>query len=121
MIAHIRKWIDTQARELIAMFLAIVLFIYSPTFLRMLDPTMGAFDLGYLQRPILAAVQFFIGTFIAWTALWIYFKTLDKYVDTGLFKIDWQALSAFQRVVLTCAVFILLLTGYFISLALTPA
>ena len=60
-----------------ALLAALAVFWFSPHLLHWLDPTAGTFDVGYLQRPLVAAAYFFFATFCAWTAFQIEFPTLN--------------------------------------------
>lgn len=120
-IAALWCWIVNQAVELIALALALALFFWSPYLIRLASPQSGAwYDLGFLQRPVLAIVQLLLFTVAAWKVLEIYFRTIDRHADTGGFAADWKLISAFQRVVITIAVFVLFVAAFLISLSLTP-
>lgn len=116
------KWLTEEARELIALTGAILIFLYAPALYRLADPTAGGFamDAGYIQRIVFAIAQFLAFTCAAWLSLAIYFKTIDRHADSGGFRADWQSATPFQRVVVTVAVFFLLLVLLFVSLSLTP-
>lgn len=122
---------------LFALIIALALFLGSPYALMFLDPTAGTFDLGYLQRPVLALVFFLFATFAAWLALQLDWPDVDRWVDdefapdledgapwqvkreTGLGP-DWLRLSPLARVLILLGLFALLLTAYLVCLALVP-
>lgn len=63
---------------------ALGIYVLTPTFLRYLDPTAGAFDAGILQVISLAMLIFYLGIFTTWTGWQLAFKSLDKEVDERL-------------------------------------
>lgn len=107
---------------LTALLIAGGIFYFSPNLLYLLDPTAGSFDLGYIQRPIVAAVYFLVGTFLAWLSLQIDWPDLNKYADddSGFAK-DFNKLTGVRKVLLTTGVFVILLIAYLVCLALVPA
>ncbi len=114
------KRILSNWQGLAALIIAGAVFYLSPALLRMLDPTAGAFDIGYLQRPLVAAAYFFFATFCVWTALQIDWPTADQWVDAGGFRKDWEALLPKHRVICLLAVLAGLLAAFLISMALVP-
>jgi len=114
------KRIFSNWQGLTALLIAAALFYYSPVLLRLLDPTAGAFDLGYLQRPLVAAAYFFFVTFCGWTALQLDWPTVDRWIDHGGFRRDWEALLPGQRVLLAVGILAGLLAVFLISMALVP-
>lgn len=107
-------------RGAIALLIAAGLFILSPGILRLFDPTSGVFDVGYLQRPLVAAAYFFFATFCVWTTLQIDWPTADQWIDRGGFRRDWETLLPRHRVVLMIAVLFGLLAVFLASMALVP-
>lgn len=108
---------------LVALVLGILIFLGSPEILHSIDETAGAFDLGYLQRPILALVFFLFATFAAWLAFQLDWPDLDKWIDDEDgegFADDLQKLSPLSRIVLGVSVFFLLLAAFLVCLALVP-
>lgn len=106
---------------LTAFAIATGIFLVSPLVLHYFDETAGTFDLGYLQRPLLAAAFFLFATFIAWLAFQIDWPDLDKYVDSDEgFAKDFKAQSGLIKIISTAIVFFLLLAGYLVCLALVP-
>ncbi|HWL51754.1 MAG TPA: hypothetical protein VNQ90_04925 [Chthoniobacteraceae bacterium] len=103
-----------------ALVIAATLFYGSPLLLRQLDPGAGAFDVGYLQRPLVAAAYFFFATFCAWTALQIDWPTADRWIDRGGFRRDWETLLPRQRIACLLAVLLGLLAAFLVSMALVP-
>jgi membrane protease YdiL (CAAX protease family) len=107
---------------LLALFISAAIFVFSPTLLYALDPTAGSFDLGYLQKPLVAAAWFFFATFCAWVALQLDWPDLNKWIDgdDGLAK-DFKGLSGLGKIVLSLIVFGMLFVGFLVCLALVPA
>lgn len=107
---------------LLALIISAAIFVLSPQLLYALDPTSGSFDLGYLQKPLVAAAWFFFATFCAWVALQLDWPDINKWVDDseGLEK-DFKKLSGLGKIVLSTIVFFLLLLVFVVCLALVPA
>lgn len=103
-----------------ALLIASAIFYFSPLLLRALDPTAGTFDVGYLQRPLVAAAYFFFATFCVWTALQTGWPTVDWWIDHGGFRRDWEALLPRQRIVYCMATLFALLAAFLVSMALVP-
>jgi len=103
-----------------ALLAAAAIFYFSPTMLRWLDPTAGVFDVGYLQRPLVAASYFFFATFCAFVALQIDFPTLDKWLDAGGFGKAWTEAAPTYRLTFTFAALTLLMASYLVCLWLVP-
>ena len=76
---------------LTALIVAITVFFLSPFALRLIDPTAGAFDPGYLQRPVLAFVYLSFGHFVLWVLVQLDWKTLDHWLDADGFRKAWSA------------------------------
>jgi hypothetical protein len=65
---------------------AIVLFFVSGPLLRLMDPTAGTFDPGYLQRPIVALGYHLFMNSALWVGFQLSFPSLDERLDRGDFK-----------------------------------
>jgi hypothetical protein len=104
---------------LVALLIAAALFYFSPQLLYALDPTAGSFDLGYLQKPLVAAAWFFAAVFFSWFAFQLDWPDLNHWIDkTGGFDKDFQGLSGLGKICLTLIVFALLFGGFLVCLAL---
>lgn len=103
-----------------ALLAAAAIFYFSPTLLRWLDPTAGVFDVGYLQRPLVAAAYFFFATFCAFVALQIDFPTLDNWLDKKGFADEWRLADARFKLTYVFAAIALLLASYIVCLWLVP-
>jgi hypothetical protein len=95
-------------------------FILSRDLIHELDPSAGVFDLGYLQRPLVAAAYFFFGTFCAWAALQIDLPTVDKWVDRKHFEKAWESLPDERKIGFIGKALVVLLAAYLVCLALVP-
>jgi hypothetical protein len=75
-----RRW-----NEFMVLPLALLLFIYSPSLLRMIDPTAAAFDLGVLQVILLGIIKVLFASGFAFLMLKFSFpslyRVLDEYYD----------------------------------------
>ena len=95
-------------------------FILSREPIHWLDPSAGIFDLGYLQRPLVAAAYFFFGTFCAWAALQIDFPTVDKWINKKQFANAWDSLTNEKKIAFIGKALVVLLAAYLVCLALVP-
>jgi hypothetical protein len=104
---------------LAALIIAGVLFYLSPALLYFLDPTAGSFDLGYAQKPLVAAAWFFVATFCSWLAFQLDWPDLNYWIDKkdGFAK-AFEELSGLGKICLTVLVFALLFLGFLVCLAL---
>jgi hypothetical protein len=104
---------------LAALIIAGVLFYLSPALLYFLDPTAGSFDLGYAQKPLVAAAWFFVATFCSWLAFQLDWPDLNRWLDRdGGFDTAFRELSGLGKICLALTVFALLFLGFLICLAL---
>lgn len=103
-----------------ALLAALAVFWFSPHLLHWLDPTAGTFDVGYLQRPLVAAAYFFFATFCAWTAFQIEFPTLNRWLDMNGFAESWKLAPAEFKLRYTLSALALLVASYLVCLWLVP-
>lgn len=75
----ILKW-----NELVTIPLALLLWYFSDTFLRWLDPTAATYDAGIFQIILFAIIQFFIFSGVIWVYIKITFPKVYKYLDDVL-------------------------------------
>jgi hypothetical protein len=80
---NILKFI-TKWSELITIPIAIMLWYFSDTFLRWLDPTSATYDAGIFQIILFSIIQFFILSGIVWIYIKITFPNVYKYLDDVL-------------------------------------
>lgn len=105
---------------LTALLAAAAVFWLSPHLLHWLDPAAGTFDVGYLQRPLVAAAYFFFATFCAWTAFQLDYPTLDRWLDAKGFTAAWNLTGSEFKLRFLRSVMALLLAAYLVCLWLVP-
>jgi hypothetical protein len=105
---------------LLSLVVAVGVFWIAPLALRMLDPTAGAFDAGYLQRPVLALVYMAFGHFVAWAFLQLDWPTIDKWIDAGGFRTAWDNQVSRSRIFILGSILVLELTLYVACLFAVP-
>jgi hypothetical protein len=94
--------------ELLSIPIALAAWVISLDMLRWLDGTSGVFDAGVFQIIIFAIIQLFVYVSIAWMLFGITFGTLRMYLKYN-YKKEFEKLSAWQRIILSYAVFFALL------------
>jgi hypothetical protein len=72
--------------EIITIPLGIILWYFSDTFLRWLDPTAATYDAGIFQIILFSIIQFFIYSGVIWIYLKITFPDVYNYLDNALGK-----------------------------------
>lgn len=72
--------------EIITIPLGIILWYFSDTFLRWLDPTAATYDAGIFQIILFSIIQFFIYSGVIWIYLKITFPDIYNYLDNVLGK-----------------------------------
>jgi len=70
--------------ELVTIPLALILWYFSDTFLRWLDPTSATYDAGIFQIILFSIIQFFIYSGVIWIFMKITFPEVYKYLDDAL-------------------------------------
>lgn len=70
--------------EIITIPLALILWYFSGTLLRLLDPTAATYDAGIFQIILFAIIQFFIFSGVIWIFMKITFPEVYKYLDDVL-------------------------------------
>jgi hypothetical protein len=100
-------WLKNHLRELFIVLLAMLFLLYSPSLIRLHDPTAGELDGSVFQILAYAGLQFFAVLLGFWVALSAFFPTINRYADYK-FKADWAALPAVHRAWLMIAVLFLL-------------
>lgn len=60
------------------------MYFVSPMLYRMIDPTAGAYDAGYLHAINLGLVRAFTASAVAWVMLWMSFPTFYRYLDDNV-------------------------------------
>ena len=100
------KFLKSIRRELIAGAIVLVLFYLVTPLLRLLDPTAGALDLGWLHFFILIPVGVFAAILTFWLVLNTALKTLDDWIDRGGYKDDFATAGPACRLWIFTAVFV---------------
>ncbi len=103
-----------------ALIVSIALFWLSGDGIRWIEPTAGVFDLGYIQRPLVAASYFFFATFCAWAAFQIEFPTIDRWLDYGGFRDAWRDIPEQRKITYLFMILTVLFFGFLACLALVP-
>lgn len=85
-----------------------------------LDPNAGAFDIGYLQRPVMAASYFFFLMFCVLVCFQIEFPTIDKWVHHEDYRLEFRSLPSLQKFVILFGVLLVLLTTFMFCLKCVP-
>lgn len=112
-----RSFLKTWKEELIGIPIALSLFYFSPSILRLIDPTSGAFDIGVLHKIALMAIQLLICSAMSWIGVRLTFPELFKYFQKefwysfqNLNDTEWRKLKTALFVYcfyLACAIFLL--------------
>lgn len=76
LVKFVRKW-----HELISIPIAVVLWIFSPIFLRWIDPTAATFDAGVLQKILFAVIALFVCNGVVWLLIKLTFPRAYKFLD----------------------------------------
>ena len=123
------KTLLSNFQGLAALAVAVLLFFFSPMLLRLADPTAGAFDAGYLQRPILGAVYFFFATFCGWLAFQLDYGRINDWLDARgegsggsqpSFRRDFDSLTGKERIDVLLRVLAMLFVGFLVCCWLVP-
>lgn len=93
MLKHLKNY-----REYLTIVVALLVFFVSPYVLRWVDPTAGAYDIGIMQIPVIAAMNFFLYCFTAWftiNLLWPDVRTFfnDQFSNAFNKITAWQKLK----------------------------
>lgn len=115
------KKILSHTQWLAAFLAAALLFFCSGPALRLIDPTAGVFDGGFIQAPVVAATYLFLGVGLAFLILQVAFPTLDDWIDRGGFKSAWSEMVLQQprfAILYTTAILLFVFVSYLVLLAL---
>ena len=87
---YLREW-----NELLTLPVALLLWFFIPKLLYYIDPTAGSYDIGVINRFVLATIGLYIGKTIVWLALKIgapdVYRVLDNFLMTKKHKLNtWQ-------------------------------
>ena len=94
--------------EILSIPIALVAWVLSVRFLRIIDQTTAVYDAGVFQVIIFAVIQLFVYVSVAWLTLGLVFGTFRKYLIESM-KNEFQKLTSWQKIRLSYSVFFLLL------------
>lgn len=94
--------------EILSVPVALIVWVLSVRFLRLIDPTTAVYDAGVFQVIIFAVIQLFVYVSVAWLTLGLVFGTFRRYLIENM-KNEFQKLTTWQKIRLSYSVFFLLL------------
>ena len=94
--------------EILSVPVALLAWVLSVKFLRLIDQTTAVYDAGVFQVIIFAIIQLFVYVSVAWLTLGLVFGTFRRYLIENL-KTEFQKLTTWQKIRLSYSVFFLLL------------
>ena len=94
--------------EVLSVPVALLAWVLSVRFLRLIDQTTAVYDAGVFQVIIFAVFQLFVYVSVAWLTLGLVFGTFRRYLIENM-KFEFQKLSPWQKIRLSYSVFFLLL------------
>ena len=94
--------------EVLSVPVALLAWVLSVRFLRIIDKTTAVYDAGVFQIIIFAVIQLFVYVSVAWLTLGLVFGTFRKYLIENM-KNEFQKLTSWQKIRLSYSVFFLLL------------
>jgi len=100
--------------EFLSIPLALLLWFYSPTLLRLFDPTAGVYDSAVLQQIIFAIIAVLIFHGLAWFLLKLTFPEIYRFLDDD-FEEHFSNLQKWQKLKLS----LLLFSLYFLAFVVT--
>lgn len=104
---HIKEW----KNEVLNLVLAVTLFLCTPTILRFIDPTAGAFDAGVLHIIVFSLTATVAFSFFAWIGMKLNFGSVFDYAQKGFLK-DFETLRPWQKT----KILLLVYFGYLLCL-----
>ena len=102
------KGLFKKYTEILSIPIALVAWVLSVRFLRIIDKTTAVYDAGVFQVIIFAVIQLFVYVSVAWLTLGLVFGTFRRYLIENM-KNEFQKLSSWQKIRLSYSVFFLLL------------
>jgi hypothetical protein len=100
------RWLQ-EHNEYVPLFIALLLFLFSPIALRFIDPTAGTYDVGVLQVMILAVISFCVFQAVVWMTLKVNWLPLRKYFEHD-FTDDFFNLTPCQKITISLSVYFFL-------------
>ncbi len=95
------RWISANLRELLIVALAVAALLWSPTIVRLYDPTAGSLDGSVFQLLAWGGLLFVASILLLWVGLSAAFPTVSKHIDHGQFRRDFAGLTEWQRTLVT--------------------
>jgi len=106
------NFLKTNVQGLLALVVALGLFLGLGPVLTHIDPTAGIIDLGALHLLVFGTVKFLLGTFVAWLVISMDWGVFDKYIDSGALSDDFKDLRPDIKVKVLVFLFIGLLVTF---------
>lgn len=94
-------WIAKNARELAIVLLATLCLLWSPAVVRLYDPTAGSLDGSVFQLLAWAGLLYVASIVLLWVGLSAAFPTVSRHLDFKGFRVDFKAITAWQRTLIT--------------------
>ena len=91
-------------RELCSTLIGLLLWVFSPMFLRKIDPTAATYDSGVLQVYLFAIIGLFILHGIIRILMKLIWPSVDQYLDQE-FASDFQKIETWQKLKLASFIF----------------
>jgi len=100
--------------EFLSIPLALLLWFYSPTLLRMVDPTAAAYDSAVLQQVIFAIIAVLIFHGLAWFLLKLTFPEIYRFLDND-FGVFFSNLQGWRKLKLALLLFSLYFLAFVVA------
>lgn len=94
-------WIAKNSRELAIVGLATLALLWSPTVVRLYDPTAGALDGSVFQLLAWAGLLYVASIVLLWVGVSAAFPTISRHLDGRQFRADFLGLTGWQRTLIT--------------------
>lgn len=108
-VQFLRTW-----NEFLSIPLALLLWFYSPTLLRMVDPTAAAYDSAVLQQVIFAIIAVLIFHGMAWFLLKLTFPEIYRFLDRD-FGVYFTNLQGWRKLKLSLLLFSLYFLAFVVA------
>lgn len=106
------NFLKSNVQGLLALVVALGLFLGLGPLLKHIDPTAGVIDLGALHLLVFGTAKFLLGTFLAWLVISLDWGIFDKYIDSGALVDDFKELRPDIKLKLLVFLFIGLLVTF---------
>jgi len=96
------NWLKSHRKELtLSLVLLGCLFLVAPV-LRLLDPSSGILDAGFVQLLLLAALKYLCAVILGWgSGMRLLFTSQAKYAESGDLRVDFARGENLPKIVLT--------------------